>query len=99
MPSRMFATRSVASIARALGTPEDVLPGDHQQRVDARLEQRGQRLAEDPVALVLVAIDLDREVVDVLESAQARDRLGDLLAGLVEDARLLLRLRHRRLDP
>src|SRR5829696_7111894 len=78
---------------------EDVLPADHEHRVDPRLEQRRERLAHDPVALVLVAVYLDREVADVLEPAQPLDRLRDLLARLVQDPRLLLGLRHRRLDP
>src|SRR5215212_1299149 len=59
---------------------EDVLPADDEHRVDARLEQAGERLAYDAVALVLVAVDLHREVVDVVEGAQPRDRLRHLLA-------------------
>src|SRR5918995_4835228 len=86
-------------VDRVLEPLEDVLPADHQHGVDPRLEERRERLADDPVALVLVPVDLDGEVVDVLEAAQSRDRLRDLLAGVVEDPRLLLRLAHRRLDP
>ena len=74
MPSRMFGD-ALRRVDRVLEPLEDVLPADHQHRVDPRLEQRGERLAHDPVALVLVAVDLDREVVDVLEAAQPRDRL------------------------
>src|SRR4051794_21909385 len=78
---------------------EDVLPADHQHRVDAALEQRGEGLAEHAVAVVLQAVDLDRVVVDVLEGAQARDRARDRAGRLVQDPRHLGRLVHRRLDP
>ena len=61
MPSRMFATCSVASIA-VLEALVDVLPADHDHRVDAVVEQRGKRLALDPVAVVLQPVDLDRVV-------------------------------------
>src|SRR4051812_5276670 len=52
---------------------EDVLPTDHEHRVDPALEQRCERLAQHAIAVVLQAVDLDRVVVDVLEGAQARD--------------------------
>src|SRR5919199_456611 len=88
--------RGVDGVLEAL---EDVLPADDHHRVDAALEQRRQRLAHDAVALVLEPVDLDGEVVDVLEAAQAGDRAGERAARLVEHAGERLRLLHRRLDP
>src|ERR671918_3163673 len=49
---------------------EDVLPADHDHGVDAGVEQRGDRLAGDPVPVVLEPVDLDRVVRHVLEAAQ-----------------------------
>src|SRR4051794_25474646 len=46
---------------------EDVLPADHDHRVDAVVEEGGDRVAARPVAVVLQAVDLDREVRQVLE--------------------------------
>ena len=46
-------------VDRLLEPLEDVLPADHDHRVDAALEQRGERLALDPVAVVLEPVDLD----------------------------------------
>src|SRR5215217_444992 len=89
----------LAGVDCVLETLEDVLPADHQHRVDPALEQRRQRLPDDSVAVVLEPVDLDREVVDVVEVAQARHGRRDLPRGLVQDARQLLRLLHRRLDP
>src|SRR5918999_1043060 len=85
-------------VDRLLEALEDVLPADHHHRIDAVVEQRGDRLARDAVAVVLEPVDLDRVVRDVLEAAQARHRLGDLPAGAVQHPGELLRLRHRRLD-
>ena len=75
MPSRMFARR-LGRVDRVLEALEDVLPADHEHRVDPALEQRRERLADDAVALVLEPVDLDREVADVVEVAQARHRLA-----------------------
>src|SRR5437588_194319 len=61
-------------VDRVLEPLEDVLPPDHHHRIDADLEQRRDRLANDPVGLVLEAMDLDRVVADVLEAANQRDR-------------------------
>src|SRR5919106_390130 len=77
---------------------EDVLPPDHDHRVDAVVEQRRDRVAARAVAVVLEAIDLDREVRQVLERAQPRHRLLDLARRLQQDVRHPLRLLHRRLD-
>src|SRR4051794_39790563 len=85
-------------VDRALEALVDVLPADHDHRVDATLEQRGRGLARDAVAVVLEPVDLDRVVRHVAEVAQLRHRLGDLAGRLVEDVRELLRLLERRLD-
>src|SRR5215210_6594713 len=81
--------RALAGVDRVLESFEDVLPADHEHRVDATLEQRRERLADHAVALVLEPVDLDGEVADVVERAQAGDRLGDLARRLVEDPREL----------
>ena len=62
------------------------------------VEQRRDRLAGDPIALVLEPVDLDGVARDVLEAAQPRDRLGDLRRCLLEHPRQADRLVHRRLD-
>src|SRR6476619_5824246 len=54
-------------IDRLLEHGEHVLPADHDHRVDAVGEQRGDRVARDPVALVLEPVDLDPVFVQVLE--------------------------------
>src|ERR687889_340046 len=68
---------------------EDVLPPDHDHRVDAVVEQRGDRVPARAVAVVLEAVDLDREVRQVLEAAQPRHRLLDLARRLQQDMRHL----------
>src|SRR4051795_13533537 len=77
---------------------EDVLPPDHDHRVDAVVEQRRDGVAARAVAVVLEAVDLHREVRQVLEAAQPRHRLLDLARRLQQDVRHPLRLLHRRLD-
>src|SRR3954471_5181992 len=77
----------------------DVLPADHGHRVDAVVEQRGHRLARDPVAVVLEAVDLDGVVRDVVEVAQARHRLGELTGAREQHVREPLGLLERGLDP
>src|SRR3954471_19907308 len=54
---------------------EDVLPADHDHRVDPVVEERRDRVAARPVAVVLQPVHLDREVREVLEGPQARHRL------------------------
>src|SRR4051795_10962875 len=76
----------------------DVLPANHDHRVDAALEQRGHRLARDAVAVVLEPVHLDRVVRHVAEVAQPRHRLGDLARGLHEHVGEPLRLLERGLD-
>ena len=62
------------------------------------VEQRRDGLADDPVAVVLQPVQLDRVVRDVPEPAQPRHGLRDLARRRVEHPREVLRLRHRRLD-
>src|SRR5919198_1287137 len=88
----------LARVDRLFEALEDVLPPDDDQRVDAALEQRGDGVAADAVAVVLQAVDLDRVVRDGVERAQARHRLGDLARGLQQHVRQALRLLHRGLD-
>src|SRR4051812_9527181 len=77
---------------------EDVLPADHDHGVDAAVEERGDGVADDAVAVVLEPVDLDGVVADVLEVAQARHRLGDLPGRLEDDVGQPLGLLHRGLD-
>src|SRR5829696_6289684 len=88
----------LGGVDRLLEAFEDVLPADYHHRIDAVVEQRRDRLARDPVAVVLQPVDLHRVVRDVLEAAQPRHRLGDLASGRVEHMSEVLGLRHRRLD-
>src|SRR3954466_1002319 len=77
---------------------EDVLPPDHDHRVDAVVEQRRDGVAARAGAVVLEAVDLHGEVRQVLEGPQARHRLLDLARRLQQDVRHPLRLLHRGLD-
>jgi hypothetical protein len=88
----------LGGVDRVLEALVEVLPPDHDHRIDAVAEQRGHRLPAHAVAIVLQTVDLDREVRDVLERAQARHRLGDLPARLEQDVRQPLGLLHRGLD-
>src|SRR5215218_9602986 len=63
--------RALRGVDGLLESFEDVLPADDHHRVDPGLEQRGERLADLAVAVVLQPVDLDREVADVAEGAQA----------------------------
>src|SRR4051812_37096843 len=91
--------RGLGRVDRVLEPLEDVLPADHHHRVDPALEQRRDGFAQDPVALVLEPVDLDRVVVHVLQGPQARHRVVDLARRVAQHARHALRLLHRRLDP
>src|SRR5215207_4333437 len=88
----------LGGVDRLLEALEDVLPADHDHRVDARVEQRRDRLTGDAVAVVLEPVDLHRVMADVLEAAQPGHRLRDLPRRGVEDLGEVLRLGHRRLD-
>ena len=84
MPSSTCATVSQAS-TRGLEGLEDVLPADHDHRVDAVGEERRDGVARDPVALVLQAVDLDEEGAELGARAQRAQRERDLLAAADED--------------
>ena len=61
-------------------------------------EQRRDAVAQQTVALVLQAMDLDQVGSELLAGAQAAQRLRDLLAGRDEHVGELDRLLHRRFD-
>src|SRR3954447_4382893 len=85
-------------VDRRLEPLEDVLPADHDHRVDAAVEERRHGLAHDAVAVVLEPVDLDGVVRDVIEVAQPRHRLADGPGRLQQHVGEALRLLHRRLD-
>jgi len=69
----MLLARSIMEGTR-LGVFEalkDVLPTNHEHRVDAAVEQRSDRLPVDPVALMLQLADLNRLVVDGVPAPEA----------------------------
>ena len=69
----------LARVDGGLERLEDVLPADHDHRVDAVGEQRRDRLADDAVALVLEPVDLDEVRRGVDAGAQPAQRADDLL--------------------
>src|SRR5262249_29151416 len=89
----------LAGVDGCLERLEDVLPADHDHRVDATGEQRGDTVALEAIALVLEAVDLDQVGGQLGARAQRAQRLRDLLACADEHLRELDRLLHRRLDP
>src|SRR4051795_13780034 len=72
----------LAGVDRLLEPLEQVLPADHDHRIDAALEQRRDRLADDPVAVVLEPVDLDLVVIEGLEVAQPGHGLRGPARGL-----------------
>jgi len=88
----------LARVDSGLERLEDVLPADHDHRVDAAREQGGDRVALQAVALVLEPVDLDQVRSELGPRAQAAQSLRDLLAGADEYVGELDRLLHRRLD-
>src|SRR2546421_165645 len=88
----------LGGVDRRLQALEEVLPADHDHRVDAVVEEGSHRLAAHPVAVVLQPVDLDGVVRDVAEAAHPRHRVGDLARGLQQDVREPLPLDHRSLD-
>ena len=73
----------LARVDRRLERLEDVLPADHDHRVDAAGEQRRDAVALQPVALVLETVDLD----------EVRRELGARCAGSAAPARSARRRR------
>src|SRR5439155_17361810 len=77
----------LAAVDRVLKVVVDLLPLDHVDRIDALLEEAGDGAAENPVALVLEAIDL-RTVRDqpgtVLQVPQYPHGSHELLGRLLE---------------
>src|SRR5919108_251530 len=69
---------------------EDVLPADHDHRVDSVSEERGERLTQQSVSLVLESVHLDEVMVEVAKTAQALKGLRDVAAAVLEHARKLL---------
>src|SRR3954451_2386217 len=88
----------LAGVDRLFEALEDVLPADHDHRIDAVVEQRRDRVAARAVAVVLETVALDREVRHVPKAAQPRHRRFDLPRRLEQDVRHALGLLHRRLD-
>ena len=55
----------LAGVERTLKRLVDVLPADHDQRVDTvAAEQRRERVAEQPVAFVLARLQLDQRLLN-----------------------------------
>src|SRR4051794_38933107 len=88
----------LGGVDRVLEPLVDVLPADHDHRVDAALEQRCHPRTRDAVAVVLEPVHLDRVVRDVAEVAQPRHGLVELTRRLVEHVGELLGLLEGRLD-
>src|SRR5919108_2259471 len=62
--------RGLGRIDGALEDGEDVLPADHDHRVDPVRKQRRHRVPVQPVAVVLEPVDLDPVVLEILEAAK-----------------------------
>src|SRR5262245_51929592 len=91
-PSRVFDDYALEYLGRGLGGVdrllehrEHVLPADHDHRVDAVGEERGDGVAGDPVAIVLEPVDLDPVLVEILERGQVLQSHRQLFAGGNED--------------
>src|SRR3954467_4492039 len=80
------AVRSrLAGVDRILERLVDVLPADHDHRVDpAVLEQAGARGARDVVAAVLDRLDLDDALRGTAQALQLDEQLRELLCRLHE---------------
>src|SRR5688572_3431474 len=86
----------LTAIGGALEVLVDVLPLDDRYRVSGVIEEPGNGLAKEAIALVLEAMDLDAPLLDrasVLHVAQASDPMLDLLHGLEEGFREATSLR------
>src|SRR3954453_13632625 len=89
----------LAGVDRVLEPLVDVLPADHDHRVDPVVEKGRHRPASYPGPRVFEPVHLDREVRDVVEGAQPRHRLGELARALEQHVREALGLLERGLDP
>src|SRR3954454_11630380 len=69
-------------VDRPLEPEIDVPPADYDHWVATTGEQRGEGLAEEPVAVVLDPVDLDPVLVEVLEPTHVLEQRGELLARL-----------------
>jgi hypothetical protein len=58
---------ALAAVDRLLETVEDVLPSDHDHRVDSLGEEGSERLAGDSIAFVLEPVDLAEILLQSLE--------------------------------
>src|SRR5438309_2388729 len=74
-------------VDRVLEALVDVLPADHDHRVDPVVEQRRHRLPRDAVAVVLEPVDLDRVVREIAEAAQPWHGRGHRTRRLKQDVR------------
>src|SRR6185295_4023379 len=82
--------RRLAAVERLFEPVVHVLPADHHQRVDPVVaEQRGEPVAQDAVAFVLEALQLDERVLDASEPLQVVAGDQELLTGRDEQRRLL----------
>ena len=89
---------AVAGVDALLDALEDVLPADHDHRVDAALEQGRQPLAQQPVALVLEPLDLDQVRRGGAQVPERAERRGHLASGGGERVGQRDRLVHRGVD-
>jgi DNA-binding winged helix-turn-helix (wHTH) protein len=88
----------LARIDGRLERLEDVLPANHDHRIDAAREQRGNTITLQAVALVLQAVDLNQMGAELGVRPQASQRLRNLLARAHEHLGEFDRLLHRRLN-
>ena len=88
----------LAGVERAFERLVDVLPADDDERVDALVaEERCERVAQHPVALVLEVLDLDERVLDAAHALEVVVGDRELLAGADDDPALLDRVPRRHL--
>ncbi len=89
---------AVAGVDALFDPLEDVLPADHHHRVDPALEEGGEALAQQAVALVLEPLDLDQVGGGLAQVAERAERGRHLAAGGGERVGQGDRLIHRRVD-
>src|SRR4051812_49953859 len=90
---------SVTSVQGVFESLEDVLPLDDQAWRDVLvLEQRGDRVPDDPVPFVLARLDARDVSLDAPQVAQVAESSGQMLGRTDQEPALLDRLLHRRFD-